>query len=197
VPGDTFGHEPTFRSKLVSIHARHECRAIPKPQSTQAVNILFQSTPGTSAGRYHHGIRQDALLFKFQSTPGTSAGRYLRQVTGVTTHGSFNPRPARVPGDTFNRNLQRRPYTVSIHARHECRAIHPSRAGVRLPIRVSIHARHECRAIPGISEGALHIMLFQSTPGTSAGRYLPPRLHRVTIDEVSIHARHECRAIPS
>ena len=59
---------------------------------------------------------------------------------------------------------------VSIHARHECRAIPKQGREVDRFKAVSIHARHECRAILAHSRITRALEKFQSTPGMNAGR---------------------------
>ena len=107
----------------VSIHARHECRAIRPTRMAGRLGTMFQSTPGMNAGR--SGVRRYHCCTRgeFQSTPGMNAGRSL---------GS--------PG-------RRRPVGL-----------------------VSIHARHECRAIHSQTLFCLQPLQFQSTPGMNAGR---------------------------
>ena len=84
---------------------------------------VFQSAPGTNAGRSQASRRERNAVKLFQSAPGTNAGRSI-VIWGLTNQGTgFNPRPARMPGDpTACENLQHAGY-VSIRARHECRAI--------------------------------------------------------------------------
>ena len=59
----------------------------------------------------------------FQSAPGTNAGRYDMARNFSRRAGRFNPRPARMPGDTTWQETLVAGQVVSIRARHECRAI--------------------------------------------------------------------------
>ena len=131
---------------LVSIHARHCCRANP--------GRLVPSSRGT----------------KFQSTPGIAAGRIDAFAARLACPRRFNPRPALLPGESPLLSGIDQSDGVSIHARHCCRANLPRLHPVRAPYKVSIHARHCCRANPSAFG-----------PARSSGR-------------VSIHARHCCRA---
>ena len=76
VPGDTDYDTFSQATAEVSIRARHECRAI-HPHSPFGLDVSG-----------------------FQSAPGTSAGRYTRTMRNRRSKHRFNPRPARVPGDT-------------------------------------------------------------------------------------------------
>ena len=138
---------PLCHAGMVSIHARHCCRANPVTALVTRVVDMFQSTPGIAAGR--------------------------------------------IPPAVWHRQ---RPYQVSIHARHCCRANHMQDVGRGTAIGVSIHARHCCRANPfgllrqplqqAVSIHARHCCRanqwhrrlqaggsgFQSTPGIAAGR---------------------------
>ena len=107
----------------VSIRARHACRAMPRTEDLAAELGLFQSAPGTRAGRcWSRGAR--------------SAGRR-----------GFNPRPARVPGDAWTGEEANAFRAVSIRARHACRAMREVRIGLFSTNAVSIRARHACRAM--------------------------------------------------
>ncbi len=83
----------------------------------------------------------------FQSSPGTLAGRYFIPRQPRRPNACFNPRPALWPGAT--------PFTASLGKM----------------IVVSILARHSGRALPPIARGFDQVDLFQSSPGTLAGRY--------------------------
>ena len=174
-PGISAGRYPRARIREgvlgeVSIHARHFCRAIPVRPGGRRSCALFQSTPGISAGRYMTPKGPGKSSSKFQSTPGISAGRYRKRRMARRPLRSFNPRPAFLPGDTPQPRATREHSSVSIHARHFCRAIPRSRRRRKTP------------------------SWFQSTPGISAGRYRVSARGQVVL-RVSIHARHFCRAI--
>gem|GEM_PF-2113123 len=62
---------------------------------------MFQSTPGSYAGRYRDGAPDDQLVIAFQSTPGSYAGRYQSVAFERGGVERFNPLPAVMPGDTF------------------------------------------------------------------------------------------------
>ena len=76
LPGDTPSRRSLSATRVVSIHARHFCRAIQPRPLDPVGDWVFQSTPGISAGRYSLSPRK----------PEPSNG--------------FNPRPAFLPGDT-------------------------------------------------------------------------------------------------
>ncbi len=83
----------------------------------------------------------------FQSSPGTLAGRY-RTSAGQRANGmSFNPRPALWPGATLPRPRGRAGSDVSILARHSGRALPCGMPRARIPAEVSILARHSGRAL--------------------------------------------------
>ena len=85
---------------IVSIHARHRCRAIRgTPQDRTRIEV-FQSTPDIAAGRSQGDDRRIQQPKLFQSTPDIAAGRSLFVVEVVDAN-----------------------TLVSIHARHRCRAI--------------------------------------------------------------------------
>ena len=155
---------------------------------------LFQSAPGTNAGRYNPAKSIDLLSRPFQSAPGTNAGRYNLSEGEHTIYPGFNPRPARMPGDTIISKASRR------HDRFQ--SAPGKNAGRYHPRPMQIYS----------------FKLFQSAPGTNAGRYYevklpngaytgfnprPARMPGDTMpssetsitDGVSIRARHECRAI--
>ena len=146
LPGDTRVGSSFPVIKDVSIHARHHCRATRCRFAATNQKYAFQSTPGITAGRHFEALQHRLTDARFQSTPGITAGRHR----------------ARSAPPIF--------ISVSIHARHHCRA---TRLLVRLEYtsyEVSIHARHHCRATR--AHCLVHIQVFA----------------------VSIHARHHCRA---
>ena len=157
-------------------------------------NPLFQSTPGIAAGRCIMSYATASLFIQFQSTPGIAAGRCLWPLQHQAALECFNPRPALLPGDALEAAAQRPPFewfqstpgiaagrcfgrcsiklllSVSIHARHCCRAMRQERRIGDFLIAVSIHARHCCRAMLNAEIDAPNGKLFQSTPGIAAGR---------------------------
>ena len=171
MPGDPTAVNISTSILVVSIHARHQCRAILAEGGGIGFGLVFQSTPGINAGR--SGMTQIAIISnaKFQSTPGINAGRSWARASTHSTPLGFNPRPASMPGDPGS-----------------------ERTGCTRTD-VSIHARHQCRAIPSVTFACVLVSLFQSTPGINAGRSLFSSNCRVTLSKVSIHARHQCRAI--
>ena len=62
--------------ELVSIHARHCCRATPKPPHIYALLKWFQSTPDIAVGRHLAGSIHGMLWAMFQSTPDIAVGRH-------------------------------------------------------------------------------------------------------------------------
>ena len=156
---------------MVSIHARHCCRANPKKMTWAAEGLSFQSTPGIAAGRIMSCSHFDSIeisfnprpallpgesstplssakpLSPFQSTPGIAAGRICMSTYLVSVCGSFNPRPALLPGES------------------------------------GFLVFNWC----GVTK-------FQSTPGIAAGRISVCNTRDHEHTRVSIHARHCCRA---
>ena len=124
MPGDPSVRRPGARQDHVSIHARHECRAIPSTVFVLAQSVGFQSTPGMNAGRSR------VLSVQLGST------------LAVSIHARHECRAIRSVPPT-----KRCMTLVSIHARHECRAIPAGKDRSDARRVVSIHARHECRAI--------------------------------------------------
>ena len=59
----------------------------------------------------------------FQSAPGTYAGRCSASWLRVCPVWCFNPRPARMPGDAYELAFCAGTKNVSIRARHVCRAM--------------------------------------------------------------------------
>ena len=82
----------------------------------------------------------------FQSTPGASAGETLKTPNGRHSQSSFNPHPARAPGE-FATGAGAEVYgtPVSIHTRRERRVRLPRRILCILFGGVSIHTRRERR----------------------------------------------------
>ena len=226
----------------VSIRARHVCRAMLLLAASKRAIDMFQSAPGTCAGRCKGGEKSRMSELEFQSAPGTCAGRcspvlvfcgldFLFQSAPGTCAGRchptcdppsgqkcFNPRPARVPGDALTPRSAKPVTLVSIRARHVCRAMPVVCTCSASEIDVSIRARHVCRAMPTRRMCWPMPPLFQSAPGTCAGRCeirsrwqcvvrrFNPRPARVPGDAalvrhgnsgalVSIRARHVCRAM--
>ena len=220
VPGDTPIDQLACDVTLVSIRARHECRAIRTERQGFALTFgLFQSAPGTSAGRYIADRSCTPGAFSFQSAPGTSAGRYIISIIATSHQSCFNPRPARVPGDTFGGKAidnevyvsirarhecrairagygdSRADSAVSIRARHECRAIHHGTDNERTPRKVSIRARHECRAILSLVSASLALEIVSIRARHECRAILLDVITQALNGVVSIRARHECRAI--
>ena len=155
----------------------------------------FQSAPGTNAGRYTPTASDRASAMQFQSAPGTNAGRYHLSALVDWPCVRFNPRPARMPGDTVDFEQLVGVMAVSIRARHECRAIPGPGWNSSNSLAVSIRARHECRAIPASRRTwSATWKSFNPRPARMPGdtRRVPARLQPTL---VSIRARHECRAI--
>ncbi len=134
---------------------------------------LFQSSPGTLAGRYLRPRPSRTQRLPFQSSPGTLAGRYLLYAIGAARLAGFNPRPALWPGATREGTPRYRHGGVSILARHSGRALHSVSADFQSTDEVSILARHSGRALPRVSRASARSREFQSSPGTLAGRYPP------------------------
>ena len=218
MPGDPLVAGIDAAMRHVSIRARHECRAIPaasenhysmkvfqsapgtnagrsavRPHIT-TVSTLFQSAPGTNAGRSAVRPHITTVSTLFQSAPGTNAGRSVR-LRVMRRHGlmfqsapgtnagrspnaarppccewSFNPRPARMPGDPAG-GLSRIAALKGFNPRPARMPGDPTGLFYTPALSdVSIRARHECRAIRRRIGILLGVHLFQSAPGTNAGR---------------------------
>ncbi len=102
VPGDA-----RWRPAQSGLHRRFNPRPARVPGDATAPSI----SPATAC--------------TFQSAPGTSAGRCHLPLTQQMSNPCFNPRPARVPGDASSAVAFSRSVSVSIRARHECRAMQP------------------------------------------------------------------------
>ncbi len=115
----------------VSILARHSGRALPYTAPICCNFMMFQSSPGTLAGRYSFHRRAASAFWR------------------------FNPRPALWPGATPVRVRRCRCGIVSILARHSGRAL-PLKILIP-PLRktVSILARHSGRALLAQPRAAL------------------------------------------
>ncbi len=72
------------------------------------------------------------MIVVFQSSPGTLAGRYVKNYGSLPFHSGFNPRPALWPGATRYLMDAARIAIVSILARHSGRAL-PGTAGSSSP----------------------------------------------------------------
>ncbi len=107
----------------------------------------------------------------FQSSPGTLAGRYAVSINPYGRLKGFNPRPALWPGATGADGARSAGDRVSILARHSGRALRCSVGTGKRPKHVSILARHSGRALPRTRVHTSFSVWFQSSPGTLAGRY--------------------------
>ena len=196
MPGDAYVNLGESDANGVSIRARHVCRAMPFITAQAATNPEFQSAPGTCAGRCPQvlcrcttragvSIRARHVCRAMQrrrdrysvdacvSIRARHVCRAMRLRCGLAQpNKSFNPRPARVPGDAVLSSPKKWALDVSIRARHVCRAMQPSSAFCTVTSNVSIRARHVCRA--------MHFAI-----GTN-----------MAVISVSIRARHVCRAMP-
>ena len=155
----------------------------------------------------------------FQSAPGTCAGRCNATPVLRNKPRSFNPRPARVPGDARPPRYPKALARVSIRARHVCRAMHAIAQAEVNRLEVSIRARHVCRAMPtrraplasrsrcfnprparvpgdaGVAPGKPRVRQgFNPRPARVPGDALILSECKVS-DQVSIRARHVCRAM--
>ena len=99
VPGDALWCDRIGSEFLVSIRARHVCRAMHHRRRSASFRREFQSAPGTCAGRCPQ------VLCRCTTRAGVSIRarhvcRAMRLRCGLAQpNKSFNPRPARVPGD--------------------------------------------------------------------------------------------------
>ena len=197
-PGDAPSRAQPCRAEPVSIRARHWGRAMPTFRRARNAAGMFQSAPGTGAGRCaisptrkncrdgvsirarHWGRAMPGQPFYpggnavFQSAPGTGAGRCgdgRQRVAGSAC--SFQSAPGTGAG--------------------RCRT--PSSSPQRSR-QVSIRARHWGRAMHGNMTSDFGVEMFQSAPGTGAGRCRPRSSRIPTHLGVSIRARHWGRAMP-
>ena len=130
---------------LVSIRARHVCRAMKALEGVPQVDMGFNPRPARVPGDGAK-LRQKLRQKKFQSAPGTCAGRWPWKRSGIRRGTSFNPRPARVPGDVREVRprfafveFQSAPGTCAGRC-SQCKVIYGK-------TEVSIRARHVCRAM--------------------------------------------------
>ena len=174
-PDITVGRNLVWRStccsQIVSIHARHHCRAKPAARHRPASSACcFNPRPTSLSGETIFARHDDV-----GHAVSIHARHHCRAKPGLYVT-SFSVSE------------------VSIHARHHCRAKHcPLRLHLA-PHVVSIHARHHCRAKQPFGADAPGVDVFQSTPDITVGRNregLGVMGFRVA---VSIHARHHCRA---
>ena len=120
---------PFFETKrttdMVSIRARHCCRAMPNPRGFGPTTHCFNPRPALLPGdalwdqwlRHGHAVSIRArhccramrsplinarIASAFQSAPGIAAGRCLLPLCGKHLQWCFNPRPALLPGDACN-----------------------------------------------------------------------------------------------
>ena len=132
---------------FVSIHARHQCRAIRPEERGRPGRSLVSIHARHQCRAIHQRSIQQNKFYWFQSTPGINAGRSALVQRLTLRLSSFNPRPASMPGDPRSFFTFHQPAHVSIHARHQCRAIPKQQGHPHRITQVSIHARHQCRAI--------------------------------------------------
>ena len=127
-PGPQAGrYIPTMYSSpvthIVSIRSRPAGREIHSLVAAPLQTHLFQSAPGPQAGRYHALPNFGLASPVFQSAPGPQAGRYTGMMLMLSWESSFNPLPARRPGDTLVRMGVVKPTDVSIRSRPAGREI--------------------------------------------------------------------------
>ena len=131
---------------IVSIHARHHCRAKLDLIVHYMPLRMFQSTPDITVGR-NEWCRQTSTPDRgFNPRPTSLSGETWVPCRIRQGNCCFNPRPTSLSGETISRH---RPAFL---------------------IRVSIHARHHCRAKHGLQDARLLAWLFQSTPDITVGR---------------------------
>ena len=191
----------SMRQNDVSIRARHECRAMPDVRVPSGRRLdCFNPRPARVPGDARCRRRSPCQNLRFQSAPGTSAGRCrVSQSTLRTSHIGFNPRPARVPGDA---SLSSKPIARSTHrfqsapgtSAGRCCHLRQAIAGM---ISVSIRARHECRAMPAdsVRHSIAHDACFNPRPARVPGDASVSPISSSAQLHVSIRARHECRAM--
>ena len=174
LPGESPANPVSRRViNLVSIHARHCCRANRGNAYARIDRDAFQSTPGIAAGRIRCRVNAGSSVCRFQSTPGIAAGRIALWQLRPCWRACFNPRPALLPGESVHKSARGRVHLVSIHARHCCRANPTQYRRLEIP--------GVFQSTPGIAAGRIGTVLrqmprtlqFQSTPGIAAGRICP------------------------
>ena len=170
LPGESCRSVGGQLPKLVSIHARHCCRANRLTKPPSANSAMFQSTPGIAAGRIPSRRRMRSFSSMFQSTPGIAAGRISRPAAAPPAIPCFNPRPALLPGESHVKLA-----ALELHAFQST----PGIAAGRIPMRCASSAKPaQFQSTPGIAAGRiggssaapLTVIQFQSTPGIAAGR---------------------------
>ncbi len=77
----------------VSIHARHKCRANPASFTVTAPAVLFQSTPGINVGRILIFGDRSGQVVMFQSTPGINVGRIHHGIGSLAHSRAFQSTP--------------------------------------------------------------------------------------------------------
>ncbi|ABD71610.1 hypothetical protein Rfer_3911 [Rhodoferax ferrireducens T118] len=148
MPGDPFTLDLLQATVAVSIRARHECRAILLERMDEKRVHVFQSAPDMNAGRSWRHLAQERWVTMFQSAPDMNAGRsppagdlYARRKKFQSAPDMNAGRSARSPlgggagwvfqsapdmnagrSDSVMGNTIKKK-SVSIRARHECRAI--------------------------------------------------------------------------
>ena len=104
--GRILGNGTTGLAKLVSIHARHCCRANPPPAKPPPCRRpCFNPRPALLPGESNTAHLIPTIAVKFQSTPGIAAGRIDCPVKPIWRRPCFNPRPALLPGESVIHSL--------------------------------------------------------------------------------------------
>ena len=188
------GRDDRFQSAPGPIAGRFRARA---PNQRARIRVSIRARPDCRAIREHRRVGRTSIQVSIRARP--IAGRFAGDLPASRLiMNGFNPRPARLPGDSHGSTLLRlTTHMVSIRARpiagrfwrtswlrsDQCIGFNPRparlpgdspmRAAARSSMRpdVSIRARPDCRAIP----------------------YLRDRSDNVPC--VSIRARPDCRAI--
>ena len=118
----------TCRQENVSIHARHQCRAIPGGQLAVRGQRRFNPRPASMPGDPSHHARPRAACSGFNPRPASMPGDPAYRQHVPASQRRFNPRPASMPGDPYRSQIRSGTSVVSIHARHQCRAIQSGQA---------------------------------------------------------------------
>ena len=155
---------------VVSIRARHHCRANP---SFAAAALTFQIV--SIRARHHCRANQGAgcagrAWHRFQSAPGITAGRISFSFPITRPSVCFNPRPASLPGESRHVGVRTilvlcfnpRPASLPGESPWRMRAVGEPKCFNPRP--ASLPGESECRKDAGVLDE------FQSAPGITAGR---------------------------
>ena len=146
LPGESLGTSEADARCVVSIHARHCCRANHRcPRYARSMR-RFQSTPGIAAGRIDGVITFKDASKCFNPRPALLPGESRCSASSQWATFCFNPRPALLPGESVVPTGAKRANGV-FQSTPGIAAGRIAMSPLLTPLPpVSIHARHCCRA---------------------------------------------------